>query len=62
MVIEAIPERVELKTAVVADLDRLADPDAILSSNSSSIPTSQVIDQVQHPERVLNTHYQMPRT
>jgi 3-hydroxybutyryl-CoA dehydrogenase len=34
--------------------------DAILASNSSSIPTSQMIDKVMHPERVLNTHYQQP--
>ena len=40
--------------------DRLAEPDAILCSNSSSIPTSQVIGKVEHPERVLNTHYQQP--
>jgi 3-hydroxybutyryl-CoA dehydrogenase len=60
MVIEAVPEKLELKREVFAELDRLADPDAILASNSSSIPTSQVIDDVQHPERVLNTHYQQP--
>ena len=32
----------------------------ILCSNSSSIPTSQMIGKVEHPERVLNTHYQQP--
>ncbi len=42
------------------DLERVAEPDAILCSNSSSIPTSQIIDKVEHPERVLNTHYQQP--
>jgi 3-hydroxybutyryl-CoA dehydrogenase len=31
-----------------------------LCSNSSSIPTSQMIGKVEHPERVLNTHYQQP--
>ncbi len=60
MVIEAVPERVELKRAVFAELDRLADQDAILASNSSSLPTSAFIDDVQHPERVLNTHYYQP--
>lgn len=60
MVVEAVPEHVELKTTVFGDLDRLAEPDAILCSNSSSIPTSQMIAKVAHPERVLNTHYQMP--
>lgn len=60
MVIEAVPERMDLKTDVFGDLDRLAEPDAILCSNSSSIPTSQIIGRVEHPERVLNTHYQQP--
>jgi 3-hydroxybutyryl-CoA dehydrogenase len=60
MVIEAVPERLELKTEVFGDLDRLAEPDAILATNSSSLPSSQMIGKVQHPERVLNTHYQQP--
>jgi 3-hydroxybutyryl-CoA dehydrogenase len=60
MVIEAVPERIDIKIEVFGDLDRLAEPDAILCSNSSSIPTSQMIDKVEHPERVLNTHYQQP--
>ena len=60
MVIEAVPERLDLKTEVFGDLDRLAEPDAILCSNSSSIPTSRIIGKVEHPERVLNTHYQQP--
>jgi 3-hydroxybutyryl-CoA dehydrogenase len=60
MVVEAVPESIDIKTEVFGDLDRLAEPDAILCSNSSSIPTSQMIAKVEHPERVLNTHYQMP--
>src|SRR5215207_2966773 len=60
MVIEAVPERIDIKTEVFGDLDRLAEPDAILCSNSSSLPTSQMIDKVEHPERLLNTHYQQP--
>src|ERR687889_658529 len=60
MVIEAVPERIDIKSGVFGELDRLAEPDAILCSNSSSIPTSQIIGKVEHPERVLNTHYQQP--
>ncbi len=60
MVVEAVPERPDIKTSVFGELDRLAEADAVLASNSSSIPTSQVIAEVEHPERVLNTHYQMP--
>jgi 3-hydroxybutyryl-CoA dehydrogenase len=60
MVIEAIPERVDLKRKVFRQLDELAEADAILASNSSSLPTSLFIDDVEHPERLLNTHYQQP--
>ena len=60
MVIEAVPEKLDLKRKVFGQLDAIAEPDAILASNSSSLPTSQMIDEVEHPERVLNTHYQQP--
>jgi 3-hydroxybutyryl-CoA dehydrogenase len=57
MVVEAIPERLDLKRKVFGHLDRLAPEDAILASNSSSYPTSQLIDAVSRPGRVANTHY-----
>jgi 3-hydroxybutyryl-CoA dehydrogenase len=60
MVVEAVPERVDLKRRVFAELDRLADRDAILASNSSSLPTRLIVADVQHRERVLNTHYYQP--
>ena len=41
MVIEAVPESVDIKTEVFGELDRLAEPDAILCSNSSSIPPAR---------------------
>ena len=60
MVIEAVPELVELKRRVFGELDRLADGDAILASNSSSLPTRLLVDGVEHRERVLNTHFYQP--
>jgi 3-hydroxybutyryl-CoA dehydrogenase len=60
LVVEAVPERLELKKQIFADLDRAADADAILASNSSSYPTSRFIDRVTRPERVLNMHFYMP--
>jgi len=60
MVVEAVPEKLELKRQVFGELDRVADADAILASNSSSLPSGRLIDNVRHPERVLNTHYQQP--
>jgi 3-hydroxybutyryl-CoA dehydrogenase len=60
LAIEAIPEQLELKKEIFRTLDRLAPADAVLGSNSSSYPTSQIIDAVTHPERILNMHFYMP--
>jgi 3-hydroxybutyryl-CoA dehydrogenase len=60
LVVEAVPERLNVKQAVFAELDAKAPQDAILATNSSSYPSSQLIDQVARPERVLNMHYYMP--
>ena len=60
MVVEAIPERLDPKRKMFGDLDRLAPEDAILASNSSSYPTSQFIEVVSRPGRVVNTHYYRP--
>ena len=60
LVVESVPERVDVKVEVFGELDRVAAPDAILATNSSSLPSRLVIDRVEHPERVLNMHYQQP--
>src|SRR4051794_10958229 len=60
LVIEAVPERIDVKTEGFGELDQAAEPDAILAPNSSSPPSPVIIDEVRHPERVLNTHYYQP--
>src|SRR6266850_4671655 len=60
LAIEAVPEQLELRREIFGTLDRLAPVDAVLGSNSSSYPTSQMIGALTHPERVLNTHFYMP--
>jgi len=60
MVIEAVTERIDVKTDVFGELDEVADGDAILATNSSSLPSRLIIGKVRHPERVLNTHYYQP--
>jgi 3-hydroxybutyryl-CoA dehydrogenase len=60
LVIEAVPERLDLKVQLFGDLDRLADEDAILASNSSSYPSRRFLERVRRPERVLNMHFYMP--
>jgi 3-hydroxybutyryl-CoA dehydrogenase len=60
LVIEAIPERLELKIQMFGQLDELAPADAILASNSSSYASRLFLDKVHRPERVLNIHFYMP--
>lgn len=60
LVVESLPERLEIKIPVFGQLDQAAPADAILASNSSSYPSSQVIEKVTRPERVLNMHFFMP--
>ena len=60
LVIEAIPERLELKKQMFGQLDELSAHDAILASNSSSYASRMFLDKVHHPERVLNIHFYMP--
>lgn len=59
LVIEAVREDIETKKSVFADLSRFA-PEAILSTNSSSLPSALLTESVAHPERLLNTHFFAP--
>jgi len=60
LVIEVVPEDLELKRKVFADLDRLAPEKAILATNSSSIPVSRIESATKRPEKCLNLHFYMP--
>lgn len=59
-IIEAVPEDVELKRQVFADLDRLAPPTCVLATNSSSFTLADVGTHVVHRERLLATHFYNP--
>ena len=60
LIVESVPEDLALKKQVFRELDRLAESDAILATNSSSYPSSGLLDAVESPERLLNVHFQMP--
>jgi 3-hydroxybutyryl-CoA dehydrogenase len=60
LVIEAVPEVLELKRKVFAELDRLAPMDAILATNSSTMPVSRMEDATRRPEKVVNIHFYPP--
>jgi 3-hydroxybutyryl-CoA dehydrogenase len=60
LAIESVAEDLDLKRRVLGELDRVAEADAVLATNSSSYPSSAMIDGVEHSERVLNMHFLMP--
>ena len=60
LVIESVPERLELKQDVFALLESAAEPDAILASNSSSYASRLIVDGLSTTHRMLNTHFYMP--
>lgn len=60
LAIEAVPERVALKRQVFARLDRLLPADAIIATNSSSIPVSALEEATERPELVANLHFYLP--
>ncbi len=60
LVIEAAPENLELKRKVFRELGRKSPPQAILATNSSSLPVSRVEESSGRPERCLNLHFYRP--
>jgi 3-hydroxybutyryl-CoA dehydrogenase len=60
LVIEAVPEDARLKTAVLREVAKLVGEDAIIASNTSSIPIAQLAAAVPEPERVLGLHFFSP--
>jgi 3-hydroxybutyryl-CoA dehydrogenase len=57
---ENIPEQLPPKQALFAEMDRLTSPATILSTNTSSLPITQVARDAQHPERVVGFHWFNP--
>ncbi len=60
LVIEAVPEDIDLKVALMAELDRLADEDAILASNTSSLSITRMAAATTRPSRVIGMHFFNP--
>jgi 3-hydroxybutyryl-CoA dehydrogenase len=57
LVIESIPENIELKKKMFAEIDKTAPPNVIISTNSSSIPVSRLESAVKRKDKVLNLHF-----
>lgn len=60
LVVEAAPEDLPLKQRVFAELDDLADPGAILATNTSSLSVTAIAGATKHPGRVVGMHFFNP--
>ena len=60
LIIEAATENTDLKFRIFGDLDRLANPDAILASNTSSISITEIAARTKRPEKVVGMHFMNP--
>jgi 3-hydroxyacyl-CoA dehydrogenase/enoyl-CoA hydratase/3-hydroxybutyryl-CoA epimerase len=60
LIIEAVPEKLELKQKVYAGVEPRMKPGAILATNTSSIPLQELRTTLQHPERLVGLHFFNP--
>jgi 3-hydroxybutyryl-CoA dehydrogenase len=59
-VVEAVPEKLEIKRAVLTEADRLLRPEVILTSNTSSISVTTLAAMTKRPERFAGMHFMNP--
>lgn len=62
LVVEAVPERLDIKVPLWGQIDEAAPADTIFATNSSSYPSRLMAEQVRDPSRLCNVHFYMPPT
>ena len=60
LLIEAVPEVLELKVDIMAQIEEIARPHVVIASNTSSIPIAQLAAPISHRERVVGLHFFSP--
>jgi 3-hydroxybutyryl-CoA dehydrogenase len=60
LVIEAVPERLELKRRVFAELDEVCRPDAVLATNTSSLSVTDIAVTTSRPTSIVGVHFFNP--
>lgn len=60
LVIEAVPEKLEIKQEVFKQLDQMMNPDAILATNTSSLSIAAISSVTERPEKVIGLHFFSP--
>ncbi len=58
--VEAVPEKLEIKRSVFKTVDEVAPPHAILTTNTSSIPITEIAEATSRPEKVAGMHFFNP--
>ena len=60
LVVEAVPEHLDLKKEVFAKVDGIVAPDAVLATNTSSLPVTEIAVATSNPKRVVGMHFFNP--
>lgn len=60
LVIEAVFEEIGTKKKVIADLEQVVRPDAVIASNTSALPIGEIAADARHPERIIGMHFFSP--
>ncbi|HEX5541462.1 MAG TPA: 3-hydroxybutyryl-CoA dehydrogenase [Micromonospora sp.] len=60
LVVEAVPEQLDLKQRIFAELDRVCKPEAILATNTSSLSVTEISVATTRPNRVIGLHFFNP--
>src|SRR5450631_1721071 len=60
LVVEAVPEHLDLKREIFAQLDEIVKPEAILVTNTSSLSVTEISVATEHPRRVVGMHFFNP--
>jgi 3-hydroxybutyryl-CoA dehydrogenase len=60
LVVEAVPEHLDLKKEIFGKLDAIVGPDAILATNTSSLPVTEIAVATGNPKRVVGMHFFNP--
>ena len=60
LIIEAVPESMQLKQDIFAELERLAPSHAILATNTSGLPISEIAQSTGCPDRIIGMHFFNP--
>ena len=60
LVIEVVPEIMDLKKKVYAELDKVAAPEVVFASNTSTLPITEIANTTSRPEKVIGIHFFNP--